>query len=90
MATRSSNSRKRKGSQPFSTGDFTYKVLAEDHSGNYLYGGGSTYGSNCTYSLCPDAVGSFAIGSNGTLTQETQTGLSYGSGPGILAIATSR
>jgi hypothetical protein len=74
-----------------STGSFFYDDLTEDHSGEYLYSGGSELTSQCTAydgPFCPDAVGSWTIGS--TLTQESQTALTYSSGPGIVAVATSR
>lgn len=74
-----------------STGSFLYTNLTEDHSGEFLYSGGSELTTQCTaYNgpFCPDAVGSWKIGSS--LAQETQTGLTYTSGPGILAVATSR
>ena len=75
------------------TGSFEYTNLSEDHSGEYLYSGGSQITSQCTaYNgpFCPDAVGSWKVGSSGTLTQKSQMGLSFSSGPGTVAVATSR
>lgn len=75
------------------TGSFVYPDLTEDHSGEYLYSGGSELTSQCTaYNgpFCPDAVGSWKVDSSGTLTQQLQVALSYSSGPGTIAVATSR
>jgi hypothetical protein len=77
---------------PVNVGSFDYPNLTEDHSGEYLYGGGSQLTTQCTAydgPFCPDAVGSWKIGSSGTLTGQSQVPLSYASGPGILAVATS-
>jgi hypothetical protein len=74
-------------------GSFDYQNLTEDHSGEYLYSGGSQLTSQCAAydgPFCPDAVGSWKIDSSGTLTQQSQVGLSYASGPGIVAVATGR
>jgi hypothetical protein len=74
-------------------GSFEYTNLTEDHSGEYLYSGGSQLTSQCTAyggPFCPDAVGSWKIDSGGTLTEQSQVTLSYASGPGIVAVATSR
>jgi hypothetical protein len=76
-----------------STGSFFYTNLTEDHSGEYLYSGGSQLTTQCTAyggPFCPDAVGSWKVDSSGTLTQQSQVGLTYSSGPGIIAVATSR
>jgi hypothetical protein len=73
-------------------GSFDYADLTEDHSGEYLYSGGSQLTSQCTAydgPFCPDAVGSWKITSSGTLTEQSQVALSYASGPGIIAVATS-
>lgn len=75
------------------TGSFIYTNLAEDHSGEFLYSGGSELTSQCTVNdgpFCPDAVGSWKVGSSDTLTKQSQVGLTYSSGPGIISVATSR
>jgi 6-phosphogluconolactonase (cycloisomerase 2 family) len=74
-------------------GSFDYPNLTEDHSGEYLYSGGSQLTTQCTAyggPFCPDAVGSWKINSSGTLTEQSQVALSYASGPGIVAVATGR
>jgi hypothetical protein len=74
-------------------GSSDYTNLTEDHSGEYLYGGGSQLTSQCTAydgPFCPDAVGSWKVDSSGTLTEQSQVALSYASGPGIIAVATGR
>jgi hypothetical protein len=74
-------------------GSFDYPNLTEDHSGEYLYTGGSQLTSQCTAyggPNCPDAVGSWKVDSSGTLTEQSQVALSYASGPGIIAVATGR
>jgi 6-phosphogluconolactonase (cycloisomerase 2 family) len=73
-------------------GSSDYTNLTEDHSGEYLYGGGSQLTSQCTAydgPFCPDAVGSWKVDSGGTLTEQSQVALSHASGPGIVAVATS-
>jgi hypothetical protein len=74
-----------------STGSFDYPYVTEDHSGEYLYGGGSQLTTQClAYGgpFCPDAVSSWKVGS--ALTEKSEVPLTYSSGPGIIAVATSR
>ncbi len=76
------------------TGSFSDSSLTEDHSGKYLYTGGSEITTQCLAyhgPFCPDAVGSWKIGGSGNeLINQSQLPLTYSSGPGIVSVAASR
>jgi hypothetical protein len=75
------------------TGQYDMASVAEDHSGNYLYTGGTDYtGTTCLNTgYCPMVVESWTIGSTDVPTPlSTQIPGNYISGIPIFSIATSR